>query len=68
MSAHSLGFVQASGGEPDLVGVCGNDLDRVTLRNIVYTLWAVNKGGNSEAAAGAASCYLVSYESSVRSS
>lgn len=54
----SLGFVQASGGEPDLMGVCENDMDRVTLRNIVYSLWAVNKGDGS---GGASSCYLVCF-------
>jgi hypothetical protein len=59
----SLGFVQASGGEPDLKDVCTNSSDSVTLRNVIYTLWALNKGANgsrggSEAAASA-SCYLV---------
>lgn len=53
----SLGFVQASGGEPDLMDVCQNDSDRVTLRNIVYSLWAVNKGDGG----GASSCYLVCF-------
>ena len=66
MSSLSPGFVQASGGEPDLMGVCENDPDRVTLRNIVYSLWALNKSGGGGAGAGDSTgggaqpnCYLV---------
>ena len=70
MSEYSLGFVAASsGGEPDLASVCRNDSDRVTLRNIIYTLWATNKPvGNTSsegAAAGSANCYLVCIRVSV---
>ncbi len=80
----SAGFIQVTGcsssssssgsggaAEPDFMDVCHNNSDRVTLRNIVYSLWAMNKGAESSSAtftqagggvgggAGGASCYLV---------
>ena len=31
------------GSEPVFVDVCNNESDRMILRNIVYTIWALNK-------------------------
>lgn len=57
-------MIPASGGEPELSNVCKNESDKVTLRNIVYTLWAVNKECSSSSASHPsqiipANCYLV---------
>ena len=54
------GFTQATGGEPDLSGVCKSESDKVTLRNVIYTLWAVNNTEPGGGSAASASCYLVS--------
>jgi hypothetical protein len=58
--------VASNGGEPDLAGVCSNDSDKVTLRNILYTLWALNRSGEGAppsrglpGACSSTSCYMV---------
>jgi hypothetical protein len=56
------GFVQVTSGggsgEPDLMNVCQNTSDQMTLRNILYSLWALNKGGGG-GQQGIPNCYLV---------
>ena len=47
------GSTQMIGGEPNFTGVCSNESDRMILRNIVYTIWAMNKDPSTN-------CYMVS--------
>ncbi len=42
--------------EPDLSNVCKNDSDRMNLRNLLYTIWAIHRHGG---AGDAVKCYLV---------
>lgn len=50
-------ILPATGGEPDLSSCpCTGESDRMTLRNVIYTLWAVNK--SSDSAASSPSCYV----------
>jgi hypothetical protein len=42
--------------EPDLSHVCKNHSDRMNLRNLLYTIWAINRHGG---AGDAVKCYLV---------
>ena len=54
-------LVVATGGEPDLSGVCFNESDKVVVRNIIYTLWALNKPSSSGSGNSGFSgcCYMV---------
>ncbi len=55
-------MIPASGCEPDLSSVCKRDSsDNVTLRNVIYTLWAVNKECTDyhSSCSMPANCYLV---------
>lgn len=54
----SIFFTHATGGEPDLSGTCQNESDKIILRNIIYTLWAVNKDASGS---GGCNCYLVKF-------
>ena len=49
------------GTEPGFTDVCSNDSDRMILHNIVYTIWAMNKGASSGGSASlppsSTSCY-----------
>ena len=62
MSSSVITITPATGGEPDLRNVCKDESDRVTLRNIVYTLWATNKPLSSAPTNGGladgGSCYM----------
>jgi hypothetical protein len=57
------GILAATAGEPDLcsLGPGVSESDRVTLRNILYTMWAFNSSANGDdrGSLGSASCYLV---------
>jgi hypothetical protein len=60
----------ATSGEPDLSQVCSNPSDRVVLRNIIYTLYAIHAPGSgtlssaesscNSTSSSVASCYIVS--------
>jgi hypothetical protein len=39
--------MRVDGAEPQLQDVCSNESDRVILRNIIYTVWAMHRGGVS---------------------
>lgn len=45
------------GNEPEFADVCANESDRMILRNIVYTIWAMNKSSNESSS----SCYVVGF-------
>ena len=60
-SSSQPAMIPASGCEPDLSSVCKRDSpDSVTLRNVIYTLWAVNKECTDHSNCSIPSnCYLV---------
>lgn len=56
-------MMRADGGEPQLQDVCTNDSDRMILRNIIYTIWALHRssggGSNSSSSSSSHHHYLV---------
>ena len=53
------GGVMVVPSEPDLSYVCKNESDRMNLRNLIYTVWAINRHGVGSGG-DAVKCYLVS--------
>lgn len=58
-AASAVGSTHLIGGEPDFSDICTNDSDRMILRNIVYTIWAMNRNGGGEIHDASVNSYMV---------